>query len=96
MYKFDLAYTVVRGNKPGARIGIVKYNESGYYATDLDRPTMTEEEVKETVAYLNERLDIPADVVQAMEYASCFGWSAPIAEPAHRYFRTETIPAFRF
>lgn len=87
--KFDKAYTFVKGNKPGERIGIVAYNETGYYATNIDDVNQTEEQVEEAVAYLNKRLDIPEDVAESMRYASLFGWDAPIADRAHWFFKQE-------
>lgn len=93
MPKFDAAYTVILGNRPGERIGLVKYNETGYYpCPGWDAPSMTLEEVKEHVAGLNERLGIPANVAESMTYASLFGWHAPCAAPAHAYFNPDLHP----
>jgi hypothetical protein len=86
--RFDLCYTLVRGNKPGERIGIVRYNERGYYLTDMDNASQTVEQATEIVDYLNGRLSLSADVIESMQYASVFGWDAPIAHAAHRYFES--------
>lgn len=85
--KVDAAYTVIHGARPGKRIGVVKYRESGYYLTDFDNPTDTLEQVREFVRNMNERLGLPADVADSMSYASCFGWDVPIANKAHEYFK---------
>jgi hypothetical protein len=91
MSKFEGAYTTVEGNKPGERIGLVKYNETGYYACPgWDDPSMSIQEVRDHVAFLNGRLEIPADVAESMSFASCFGWDKPIAERAHEYFKNQT------
>ena len=84
---FDACYTVIRGASPGKRIGVVKYNEKGYYLTDFDETISNIEQVEAKVQWLNERLEIPADVVESMQFASCFGWDAPVAERAHAYFK---------
>jgi hypothetical protein len=83
-----LCYTVILGNKPGERIGIVKYGETGYYLTDFDNPSMTLEDCKTFVADRNKRLRLPEDVAESMQYASVFGWDAPIADRAKHYMRT--------
>lgn len=82
-----LSYTVLLGNKPGERIGLVKYNERGYYPCDgYDYAGDSLDEVKKRVAELNARMEIPEDVSVSMTYASMFGWHAPCAAKAHAYY----------
>lgn len=85
---FNLAYITLLGNKPGTRIGLVKYNEAGgYYPCEgYDYAGDSLDEVKARVAELNKRLEIPEEVADSMTYASLFGWNAPCAAPAHAYF----------
>ena len=85
----DFVYTQVLGNAPGQRIGIVKVGETGYYATNLDNPTMSKEDVTQTVDYLNNRLGIPSDVAESAAFASCFGWDKPVAVCALRFFAAQ-------
>ncbi len=78
---------MIRGAQPGKRIGLVKYNESGYYATDFDWHEAPLEDVEVTVEGLNERLGIPAEIVLSMVIGSMAGWNVPGAQKAHEYFR---------
>jgi hypothetical protein len=87
MAKHDAVYIVLLGNRVGERIGIVKYNEKGYYLTNIDETISTPAQVKEKVEWLNGRLEMPADVIDSMKYASMFGWDKPVADAAHAYFR---------
>jgi hypothetical protein len=80
----NLAYIFVSGNEPGKRIGIVKWFETGYYATDFDHH-QSEEAAREHVRILNYRLGIPEDVAKAALYGSMFGWHVPAAQPAVRF-----------
>ena len=86
-----ICYTVLRGNRPGDRIGIVKYGESGYYpvSNQIDNPAMTIEECKAIVGELNAKLELPEDVSESMQLASMFGWTVPVAYRAHAYFRAQ-------
>ena len=86
--EFDgrLAYVAIPGNDPGKRIGIVRYLETGYYPCDFDSQGNTIEQVKEHVNLLNERLEIPKNVADAMLYGSMFGWHVPAARPAVEYW----------
>lgn len=84
-----LCYVVIRGNKQGERIGIVKFGESGYYVTDYDHHPAGSEGVtkcKEHVRLINKRLGISHDVEDAMLYGSMFGWHVIAAIPAVRHF----------
>jgi hypothetical protein len=85
--KFDMVYVVIPEAEPGKRIGMVQYNESGYYWTEIDEQASTLAQVEEKVKRMNDRLQVPADVVESMFAASIFGWHTPAAEPAHAYFK---------
>lgn len=80
-------WTIVPGAMPGKRIGIVKLNESGYYLTDYDRPSMTLEDAQATVDYMNQKLGIPKEIVDSAQDGSMFGWHVPAAQPAVQFFR---------
>jgi hypothetical protein len=89
-----ICYVVVRGNRPGERIGLVRMNEKGYYAAKgYDSARDTTEEVEAVVAHLNNILGIPADIATAMECGSMFGWHTPAAAPAVNYFNLKGTPA---
>lgn len=81
-------YVVVRGNAPGKRIGLVKYNDgAGYYPTDYDTVhSHTIEDVKNVVRSMNELLGVSEEVQEAMEFGSMFGWHLPLAQCAHEHF----------
>jgi hypothetical protein len=82
-----VCYTTILGNKPGERIGAVKFEETGYYACPgYDYAPDDIETVKARVKELNDKMGIPEDVVESMQYASLFGWHAPIAARAKQYF----------
>jgi hypothetical protein len=80
-----MAYIFIRSNALGARIGIVKYGESGYYQTNLDNGG-ADEDCREHIRFLNQRIDVSPEVADAMLYGSMFGWHVPIAQPAHVHF----------
>jgi hypothetical protein len=83
----QFCYIHVRGHKPGDRIGIVQYLDTGYFPTQLDNPNQKEaDEVDETIDSLNGRLDISVDVRYAMEAGSMFGWRVPAARAALEHF----------
>jgi hypothetical protein len=82
--KFCYAY--IPGNKPGDRIAVISFGESGYYPVrDWDQPTMTEADVKAFVERRNALIGVPKDVAQSMFDASMFGWTAPCADVAKRW-----------
>ena len=85
--KFDACYIVIHAADPGKRIGLAKYNETGYYSTDYDWHESPLEDVEITVKGLNERLGIPADVAESMTIGSIAGWDVPGAQRAHEYFK---------
>jgi hypothetical protein len=88
--KLDFAYTVIRANWPGRRIGIVKMGESGYYPADgYDSANDTIEQVKERVEELNARIGVPADVALSASIGSMFGWNVPGAQAAVRFFAAQ-------
>jgi len=96
--KFDAAYVHVLGNKPGERINLVKYKEPGYYLCKpgkFDNPSMTADEVNQTVAVLNRGLgmdpDVPmfGEIIESMYLGSMFGWDKPCAARAVHYFEVE-------
>jgi hypothetical protein len=78
-------YVAVHADEGTARIGIVKYNETGYYATSW--PDMPMEAARELVKAQNETLGLSEDVAESMYIASMVGWHAPIATRAHEYFK---------
>lgn len=77
--------TQLLGNKPGKRIGLVKFYESGYYPSALDKPEYTDAQVKQVIAKFNDFL--PENVARSAADASMFGWHTPAAQPAIEYFK---------
>ncbi len=77
----------VPGNKPGQRIGVVKFYESGYYSTSADRMAWTDEQVDAFIAIENMRHGISEDVADSAFSASMFGWHVPAATPAIEWFK---------
>jgi hypothetical protein len=87
-----LAYVAIDGNKPGERIGLVKFGQSGYYlAKGYDYAPNTIEQVKQAVRDLNKRLGLSEEVAQAAFFGSMFGWACPAAYPAVVYFTQPTL-----
>lgn len=85
--KLDFAYTVILGNRPGERIGLVKLDETGYFpARGYDCATDTIEEAKERVKELNDRIGDPSDVADSASIGSLFGWNVPGAQAARNFF----------
>jgi len=84
---FAACYTVILGNRPGERIGLVKLNETGYYpCRGYDYAPDSLDTVRERVAELNAKLGIPEDVAESMTYGSLFGWGVPAAARAIAYY----------
>ena len=82
-----LVYVAINGNRPGERIGLVKFGQSGYYpAKGYDYAPHTIEEVREVVNKLNARLEVPQDVAEAALVGSMFGWACPGAYKAVAFF----------
>lgn len=77
----ELCYIVIPGNQKGKRIGIVKFNETGYYPTDYDHHE-GEEKCREHVRLINESLGVSPEIEEAMLSGSMFGWDVPAARPA--------------
>lgn len=86
-----MCYVQIPGKKPGQRMGIVKFYESGYYPCDFDNVTATDAEVTETVNELNDRLGVPREVAGSAADGSMFGWHVPAAQPAIEWFKSETL-----
>lgn len=85
-------YGHVRGQKPGQRIGIIKYLDSGYYPCGMDIHTNTSEQVDTHIDELNNLvLGVTPEVRQAMEAGSMFGWRVPAAIPALKHFGAPEI-----
>jgi hypothetical protein len=80
---------VVPGARPGKRIGLVRYNDSGYYETAYDHPSYSEEQAAQEVRRVNAELGLPEKVIDSMESASMFGWHTKAAQPAHDWFKEE-------
>lgn len=82
------------GNKPGERIGMVKFYEAGYYPAAIqDNPEWTAEEVKRAVIERNLELGVPQDVAESAALASMFGWHTPAAEKAIQFFKQQSQAA---
>ena len=79
-------YAFVPNNRPGSRIVLITFRESGYHSTTLDQTDMTEEEAQDLVAYMNGKLGVPLDVSESALRASMFGWHVPAAAPAITHF----------
>ncbi len=79
-------YACVPSNRPGSRIVLITFRESGYHSTTLDRGPLTEEEAQDLVAHLNNKLGVPPDVAESALRASMFGWHVPAATTAITHF----------
>ncbi len=77
----------VLGNRPGRRIGVVKFYESGYYSTTADRENWTVEQVNAFVAEQNAFNGISEKVAKSALGASMFGWHVPAAKAAIEWFK---------
>jgi len=77
----EFCYSVIAGNAPGKRIGIIKRGEAGYYLTDFDSPTAPKDLIEQVVAEQNRKMGVKPSQVEAMEIGSCFGWDVPGADP---------------
>lgn len=85
-----ICYTVILGNKPGERIGLVKQGESGYYpCKGYDYAPDSLETVRTNVDELNEKMGIPKDVAASMRDGSMFGWHVPAASRANEFWEKE-------
>lgn len=84
-----IAWVLIPGKRAGARIGIVKLNESGYYRTDYDREGMSEEDAQSTVDHMNSKLGVPKEVAKSAADGSMFGWTCPAARPAIEFFKEQ-------
>lgn len=83
----------VKGNMPGKRIGFVKFYEMGYYAGTMDREEWKPEQVKQAIMEYNAEQGIPAEVAESAALASMFGWHAPCADRAIRFYRETSMTA---
>jgi len=88
-------YIHVRGQRPGARIGIAKYLDSGYYpvrgdVADLDK-AVGDKNVDAAIDTLNAAMAISREVRDGMEAGSMFGWRCPAAIPALKHFGAPEI-----
>lgn len=77
-----LCYALMDSREPGSRIVLIKAGESGYYKTDVDRPTLELDAAREIVDRLNSRLGVTPRQVEAMVCGSAFGWHVPGTDPA--------------
>jgi hypothetical protein len=84
-------YIHVRGYRPGARIGIVKYLDRGYYPSSADKTGLNTEDVDKYIDALNASLGVSSEVRAAMEAGSMFGWRVPAAIPALKHFGAPEI-----
>jgi len=85
-------HILVAAAAPGARIAIARYQESGYYATDYDHESLTEQSAENLVNELNERLGVSKAVREAMTIGSMMGWAVPGAAAAHAHFGVTATP----
>jgi|HubBroStandDraft_1064217.scaffolds.fasta_scaffold277378_3 hypothetical protein len=86
-----VAWVLVPGKRAGERIGIVKLNESGYYLTDYDNVSMSEQDAQATVDHMNEKLGVPKDIAESASDGSMFGWECPAAQPAVEWFKRKEV-----
>lgn len=77
----EACYVVIPGNQKGKRIGIVKFNEIGYYPTNYDHHE-TVDQCEDHVRLINESLGVSPEIEEAMLSGSMFGWDVPAARPA--------------
>lgn len=84
-------YIHVRGQKPGARIGMAKYLDSGYYPAHCDVLEHSAEEVDAHIDEMNAVSGISHEVREGMEAGSMFGWRTPAAIPALKHFGAPEI-----
>jgi hypothetical protein len=77
----ELCYVLIRGAKPGKRIGIIKRGESGYYLTDFDSAEASDDVARDCVKHFNKKLGVSPAHAEAMEIGSMFGWHVPGARP---------------
>ena len=77
----ELCYAIIDGNAPGERIGIIKRGEKGYYLTDFDTSTASEETVREVVDKQNRMMGVLPSQAMAMKIGSMMGWHVPGANP---------------
>lgn len=84
-------YGHVRGQRPGKRVGIIKYLDSGYYPTNLDICSEISNDVDSHIDVLNAELGIFPEVREGMEAGSMFGWRCPAAIPALKHFGAPEI-----
>jgi hypothetical protein len=83
----NIAWVLVPGTAAGKRIGIVKLNENGYYLTDYDQSSMSEEDAQATVDYMNKKLGVPKEIADSAMDGSMFGWHVPAAQQAVQWFK---------
>lgn len=83
----------IAGNKPGQRIGYIKWYEMGYYPANamrdilIDKPEWSFEEVQKQVQDFNGELGISPKVGESAFEASMFGWHCRCADPAIEFFK---------
>jgi len=73
------------GNRPGERIGLVKFGETGYYPAHMDNADYTPAQVKQAILEFNVERGISEDVALSAKFASIFGWHVPAADLAKRF-----------
>ena len=83
----------IPGRRAGERIGLVKFYESGYYPTTLDRVEWTPEQARKRVEEFNSSSGVPNDVAESAMDASMFGWHVPAAKKAIEFFKQKTLQA---
>jgi hypothetical protein len=87
----DIAYVFIPEQVPGKRVGCIHFLENGYYSTFVNDEGMTRDQAETFVTKVNERLGIPADVVEAMHCGSMFGWQIPAARKALDFFAGQKL-----
>lgn len=81
----------VLGAKPGQRIGVVKFYESGYYSTHADREQWTSTQVDAFIRDENAKNGISEEVADSALGASMFGWHVPAAIPAIEWYKVWSV-----
>ena len=73
-------FVVVPGAAPGNRVAIAKRGVRGFYMTDLDGHTETEQQLQAIVDAMNERIGVDKAEAHAMLYGAVLGWHIPAAD----------------
>jgi hypothetical protein len=90
----EFCYAFSISHEPGYRIVMVKRGKEGYHHTDLDHPSLSEDEARRRVRSLNRQLGVTPLQAECMDNGSMFGWEVPAANPNYlRQHHPETVAA---